>query len=259
MAPSAADLYGRGEGFFLDFPGSALDPGCLYEQDFDRYTGTVTGEREPAVYAHVATQDDEPDKLAVQYWFYWYFNDWNNKHESDWEGIQLLFDVGTVDEALKTEPVSTGYAQHEGGERADWDSTEADTRGRPPGRVPIGRVARQLLRIGAVHRSQCQRRFRLRHDRRAVAPDRPEVILLPRTVAGPDDHVRLARLRRSLGERQSGPFNGPTGPQDKERWTNPSTGTTSCGQQRRRASRRQPGRLDHQLVLQRSSRPDRGR
>ena len=27
VAPSAADLYGRSEGFFLDFPGSALEPG----------------------------------------------------------------------------------------------------------------------------------------------------------------------------------------------------------------------------------------
>ena len=44
-APSAADLYGLSEGFYLDFPGSAFEPGCIYEQDFDRYTGTVTGQR----------------------------------------------------------------------------------------------------------------------------------------------------------------------------------------------------------------------
>ena len=161
VAPTAADLHGRSEGFFLDFPGGALEPGCIYEQDFDRYTGTVTGEREPVVYAHIATQADEPDKLAVQYWFYWYFNDWNNKHESDWEGIQLLFDVGTVDEALQTEPVSVGYAQHEGGERASWDSSKLEREGSRPYVYPsagshasyfssalyIGRSAERGLRV----------------------------------------------------------------------------------------------------------------
>ena len=30
-------------------------------------------------------QPDRPDELVLQYWFYWYFNDWNNTHEGDWE------------------------------------------------------------------------------------------------------------------------------------------------------------------------------
>lgn len=45
-------------------------------------------------------QSDAPDQLAVQYWFYWYFNDWNNTHESDWKFIQVLFDASTVADAL---------------------------------------------------------------------------------------------------------------------------------------------------------------
>ena len=36
-APGASDLFGLGGGFSLDFPGEALDPGCLYEQDYRRY------------------------------------------------------------------------------------------------------------------------------------------------------------------------------------------------------------------------------
>ena len=109
--PEPSDLYGLGEGFFLDFPGSALQPDCIYEKDFDKYSQG----RPAVVYAHIVKQPEHPDQLALQYWFYWYYNDWNNKHESDWEGIQLLFTASTIAEALSTEPDSVGYAQHEGG------------------------------------------------------------------------------------------------------------------------------------------------
>ncbi len=220
-APTAADLYGRSEGFFLDFPGSSFDPGCIYERDFDRYTGTVTGGREPVVYAHIATQDDEPDKLAVQYWFYWYFNDWNNKHESDWEGIQLLFDVGTVDEALQTEPTGTGYAQHEGGERADWDSSKLSKEGRRPVVYPsAGSHASYYGSALYLGRSASEGFGCDTTDGPSVRTD-PSVVLLPSEASGPDDEFAWLAYDGRWGERQSGPFNGPTGPRDKDRWTNP--------------------------------------
>jgi hypothetical protein len=207
------DLYGLSEGFFLDFPGGALSPGCIYEQDFDRYTGTVTGAREPVVYARIATQDDEPDRLAVQYWFYWYFNDWNNKHESDWEGIQLLFDVGTVEEALRTEPVSVGYAQHEGGERADWDADKLDREGDRPVVYPsAGSHASYFGSALYLGRSASEGFGCDTTDGPSDRTD-PSVVLLPDTVAGPDDPFAWLTFGGRWGERQSGPFNGPTGPQ----------------------------------------------
>jgi hypothetical protein len=48
-APGAADLFGLGQGFFLDFPGSSLQPGCIYERDFDEFSAgdPVT------IYAHI--------------------------------------------------------------------------------------------------------------------------------------------------------------------------------------------------------------
>ncbi|HSL73865.1 MAG TPA: hypothetical protein VK853_05340 [Ilumatobacteraceae bacterium] len=221
VGPSAADLYGRSEGFFLDFPGSALDPGCIYEQDFDRYTGTVTGEREPVVYAHIATQADEPDQLAVQYWFWWYYNDWNNKHESDWEGIQLLFDVGTVEEALRSEPVSVGYAQHEGGERAGWNSSKLERDGTRPYVYPsAGSHASYFASALYIGRSASEGFGCDTTDGPSVVTD-PSVILLPTTSTGPDDEFAWIDFGGRWGERQSGAFNGPTGPQDKQRWTHP--------------------------------------
>ena len=85
IAPSARDLSPQRYEYHLDFPGDALDPGCGYE----RWGRRVTKGTSPTVYAHVATDPSFPGKLALQYWFYYVFNDWNNTHEGDWEMIQL--------------------------------------------------------------------------------------------------------------------------------------------------------------------------
>ena len=81
---TAADLYDLGDGFYLDYPGEALDPGCLYERDSRRYNEG----RDPTVYAHIVehagVDDDGNDQLVIEYWIFWYYNDWNNKHEGDW-------------------------------------------------------------------------------------------------------------------------------------------------------------------------------
>ena len=98
-APGASDIFDLREGWYLDFPGDALEPGCIFEQDFRRFS-----DGRSTVYAHVATEAGRPAQLALQYWFFWYHNPAKNDHEGDWEFIQLLFDAGTVDEALAAEP-----------------------------------------------------------------------------------------------------------------------------------------------------------
>lgn len=118
--PSAADLVGLDDTYYLDLPGDSLDPGCVYE--------TWSRERieelglTPSVYAHIATEPGRPGKLAVQYWFYYAFDSFNNSHESDWEMIQLTFDADTAEEALAQDtPSLISFAQHSGGENAQWD------------------------------------------------------------------------------------------------------------------------------------------
>ena len=44
------------------------------------WAATVTEGTQPTVYAHVATEQGREDRLALQYWFYYPFNDYNNKH-----------------------------------------------------------------------------------------------------------------------------------------------------------------------------------
>ena len=118
VGPSAQDLVNTDPTYYLDLPGDSLEPGCGYEK-WSRERAAKLG-LTPAVYAHIATEPDRPGKLALQYWFYYAFDNFNNSHESDWEMIQLTFDASTPEEALKQEPAMLSYAQHSGGENAQW-------------------------------------------------------------------------------------------------------------------------------------------
>src|SRR4051812_33312163 len=66
-----------------------------------RWQHRLVGDERPAVYAHVATDPERAGKLALQYWFFYVFNDWNNLHEGDWEMIQLVFEASTPAQALQ--------------------------------------------------------------------------------------------------------------------------------------------------------------
>ena len=104
-APTAADLAAAGEEWALDLPGDALSPGCTYEQ-WEASFGA-----DPVVYGRVVR---DRGKVIAQYWMYYVYNDWNDRHESDWEMIQLVFDAPTVAEAMAKGPALYAYAQHEG-------------------------------------------------------------------------------------------------------------------------------------------------
>jgi hypothetical protein len=54
--------------------------------------------------------------VALQFYFYYYFNDWFNRHEGDWEGITLLLREKDGDFT----PDWVGYAAHIGGARREW-------------------------------------------------------------------------------------------------------------------------------------------
>ena len=105
IGPTADDLVEQFE-YHLDFPGDPLDAGCSYELWARRLK--QRGDHEPTVYAHVATEAARPGKLALQYWFFYPFNDFNNTHEGDWEMIQLLFDADDAAQALETTPTRGG-------------------------------------------------------------------------------------------------------------------------------------------------------
>ena len=122
VGPTAKDLSAGLFGYHLDFPGDALHPGCDYE-NWERHL--IPGTK-PLTYARVVTEPAHPHQLALQYWFFYVYNDWNNKHEGDWEMIQLVFDADTPAQALARRPVEVGYSQHSSAERADWNDPKLE-------------------------------------------------------------------------------------------------------------------------------------
>jgi hypothetical protein len=217
IGPTAKDLAGLYE-YHLDFPGNALDPGCGYI----RWERRLTADREPTVYAHVATDPAFPGKLALQYWLFYVFNDWNNLHEGDWEMIQLNFDASTPAQALRQGPVDIGYSQHEGAERAAWTDDKLE---RVDGTHPVVHPAYgshanfygEALYLGssASEGVGCD-------DTRGPTFDvRPVVKTIPSDEALARAAFPWISFEGRWGELQPAFFNGPTGPNLKTQWTEP--------------------------------------
>lgn len=216
--PAAQDLSSAPAGDYLDLPGSPLRPGCTYEKDFRHWFGG----RKPSVYARVATDSEHPGKLVVQYWFYYTFNDFTNKHEGDWEMAQVDFDAGSPEEALKTGPYEIDLAQHAGGERGVWDH---DRKLSKDGQHPVIYVAtgahaayfesKLYLGTGGGAIFGCED-TRGPTTRLAVQP-----VVLPKTPVGPDSAFAWLNFRGRWGQKEAGINNGPLGPAYSDAWAHP--------------------------------------
>jgi hypothetical protein len=218
-APTAADLFDAGENTYLDLPGNPLNPGCSYEQ----WAHSIAAGTPTTAYAHIATETGKPGRLALQYWFYYPFNDFNNKHESDWEMIQLMFDAGSAADALKTSPTEVGYSQHSGAERAAWDDAKLEKQGtHPVVYAAAGSHANffeQTLWLGA----SAQEGFGCDDTRGPSTKTQTTAVLLPNAPASATAPYAWLAFEGHWGQKESGPNNGPTGPNMKTQWTKPVT------------------------------------
>ena len=219
IAPAAEDLAGLYE-YHLDYPGHALDPGCDYER-WQRQVLTADG-AEPTVYAHVATEAGKPGQLALQYWLFYVFNDFNNLHEGDWEMIQLVFEASDAAEALDEEPVAVGYSSHEGAERADWgeDKLEVVDGTHPVVYPAAGSHANKFteaLYIG----SSAEQGVGCDDTQGPHVEHRPLVRTVPSDPAAARAAFPWIAFEGRWGELQEAFFNGPTGMNLKRQWTEP--------------------------------------
>ena len=220
VAPTAERLSRGLPGYHLDFPGDALRPGCTYEEFSKRLAAGTPS----TAYARVVTQPGVPGKLALQYWFFYVFNDWNNNHEGDWEMIQLNFDADTPAQALARGPTETGYSQHSSAERAAWGDPKLEIVG---GTHPVVYPA-----AGSHANFYGSKLYLMRSQAEGMGCDDtrgPSRVLSPRVATVPTarrdylpEYPWLGFDGR-WGEQQSGVFNGPTGPNDKTQWTEPFT------------------------------------
>jgi len=219
IGPKAADLSGLYE-YHLDYPGTALDPGC----DYERWARRIAEGTEPTVYAHIATERRHPGRLALQFWFFYAFNEFNNLHEGDWENVQLVFDADTAREALDRTPIRVGYSSHEGAEKADWRDDKLE---RVDGTHPV------VYPAAGSHANKFTAALYLGSSADAgVGCDDtrgPHRVLRPAVQTIPSDPAEAARafpwitFEGRWGELQPAFFNGPTGPNLKTSWTEPIT------------------------------------
>jgi hypothetical protein len=218
VAPTAKDLPGRLSGYNLDFPGNALSPGCSYV-DWARQIAMTSP---PTVYAHIATEPSYPGKLSLQYWFFYVFNDWNNKHEGDWEMVQLDFNAQNATQALSTKPYEVGYSQHESAERAQWGG----------GKLQIVDATHPVVypSLGSNANYYSSHLYLGRNAAQGVGCDdtvgpsrqlRPDAVVIPES--GYVSQFPWLGYAGRWGERHSSIYNGPTGPNEKSQWTAPIT------------------------------------
>jgi hypothetical protein len=218
IAPPADDLTAERYEYHLDFPGNALHPGC----DYERWANLVTKGSTPTVYAHVARDPAYPGKLALQYWFYYVFNDWNNTHEGDWEMIQLNFAAANAAQALTGKPTEVGYSQHEGAERAAWDDPKLElVDGTHPVVYPAAGSHANFY-DSALHLGASGSEGVGCDDTRAPTHDVGTVVqTIPSGQAAARAAFPWIAFGGRWGELQRAFFNGPTGPNLKTSWETP--------------------------------------
>ncbi len=220
VAPTAADLAHGLYEYHLDFPGDALNPGCGYI-DWSR---RITTGHMPEVYAHVATDPDHPGQIALQYWMFYVFNDWNNLHEGDWEMIQLNFHSGTAAGALATTPYEVGYSQHEGAEGSSWTDPKLDkVDGTHPVVYPAAGSHANFYSSELYLGASGSQGVGCDDTRNADLTIKPTVGTIPSDPGAALGAFPWIGFEGRWGELQPAFFNGPTGPNLKTSWTHPIT------------------------------------
>jgi hypothetical protein len=85
-----------------------------------RYPGIEQRLRAPhpraTVYFHVVRQPAK-NRIAIEYWFAYLYNDFYDKHEADWEGVTVFVHGST--------PIGVSYSAHQGRRFSQWASQSA--------------------------------------------------------------------------------------------------------------------------------------
>ena len=217
-APTAADIAGKRDGWYLDYEGKVLGDTCVYARAFKKLL--EEGKAPAITYAHIAREPNH-DGFALQFWFFWYFNQFNDLHEADWEGMQLSFEANTTKEALEEEPSEIILFQHAGGERAGWEDGKVHKEGTHPIVYPAA-GSHATFYDSAVYVENGQNGSGVGCDvtSEPLRELKLRPVLLPETAPEAGTFQWLS-YRGRWGEREKGFNNGPTGPVTKTVWREP--------------------------------------
>lgn len=220
QGPTAADIAGLGDPYHLELPGDPLGDTCVYARDFLQLERE--GKAPPTTYAHIARQVGRPG-LVVQYWFFWYFNQFNDLHEGDWEGMQIAFEANTARGALAAGPSEMILFQHAGGERADWEDSKVDKEGTHPIVYPAaGSHATFYDSTVYVQNGSKGSGVGCDNTSEPLREVRVHPIAVP-TFPTTTGHFKWLTYFGHWGQKEAGFNNGPTGPTTKTQWLEPFT------------------------------------
>lgn len=217
---SAQELATLGPTTYMDFPGDPRRPGCTYETD--ERLRIEEADLTPTTYARFFF-DEEEGRLALQYWFFWYFNDWNNTHESDWEGIQLVWDeVDSIEAALDMHPTRIGYSQHGNGEIAEWGDSKLRLEDETHPLVYPAAGSHATFFSDDTFLAWGERSSGFGCDVASGPSERVplDVVVIPNDI-DPEGEFAWVLYEGRWGERQPSAFNGPRGPMFNARWDEP--------------------------------------
>ena len=153
-----------------------------------------------------------PDgRVAIQFWLFYYYNDWYNKHEGDWEMIQVDLDAAG-------QPAQAVYAQHHGGTKRPWDAVDKVDGTHPRAYVAQGSHATYFAgdTIYPQGADIGNRRIEVYDRTGSVGPVKPAIQLIAQ------EETPWLRFAGNWGERAIGDLSGPTGPPSKgTQWSDP--------------------------------------
>ena len=61
---------------------------------------------------------------AIQYWLFYYYNDWRTSHAGDWEHVVVVLKDSSDGQITSHRPYVCAYSAHHGGYRLDWRHVE---------------------------------------------------------------------------------------------------------------------------------------
>jgi hypothetical protein len=219
-APTAEEIAGLGDEYHLNIPGDPLGDTCVYARAFAELKRE--GKAPAITYAHIAHENGSSG-LALQYWFFYYFNQFNDLHEGDWEGMQLVFEGDTAEQALGEEPSEMILFQHAGGEKADWEDGKVQKEDLHPVVYPAA-GSHATFYDSAVYVQNGQNGSGVGCDRTSEPVRRlglrPVPIPTFPTVSGP---FKWLTFTGHWGQQEESFNNGPTGPTTKTQWQEPFT------------------------------------
>jgi RsiW-degrading membrane proteinase PrsW (M82 family) len=170
-------------------------------------------------YAHVV-RDEPSQTISIQYWLFYYYNDWFNKHEGDWEFVQVMLD-------WDRNPEWVVLSQHHGGTRRAWENSQIENGTHPAAYIAFGSHANYFwgdeiypngMDIGSSRVEILDRTGR-------ADPVIPEIQLLPEreSIFSSDGEYSLLEwlvFTGNWGEQAfQSDFGGPLGPADKgQQW-----------------------------------------